>query len=56
MSRWFWIKATLGALGLAATLAGMALDEDLLLIPAGALLGAALVVRFVQSREASRQS
>lgn len=56
MNRLFRIKATLGGLGLLAALTGMALDFTPLIAAAAAMLAAALVVRLLQHRAASRTS
>lgn len=48
----FVIKAVLGTLGLAAGLAGMALDVRWLVWAAVGLLGSAFLLRFVKGRVA----
>jgi hypothetical protein len=56
MNRLFLIKATLGGLGLLATLLGMAFDFAPLLTAAVVLLGGALVVRLLQYRDAASRN
>jgi membrane protein implicated in regulation of membrane protease activity len=54
MSRSFWIKAGLGAVGLGLALAGMALDLTVLVWAAVVCLAAAFVVRLVERRASAR--
>jgi hypothetical protein len=51
LTRWVLVKGTLGVIGLAVGLAGMALDHRPLVWVAIGFLGAAFLLRFLERRQ-----